>query len=60
MNIDITKANYRPGKNGRSQFEFVFDIADKASVDRVARTIRTVAGVIDVTTIPLDEASGES
>jgi GTP pyrophosphokinase len=57
MNIDIIKANYRPGKNGRSQFEFVFDISDKESIDRVAGTIRTVAGVIEVATMPLGETS---
>jgi len=56
MNIDIIKADYRPGKNGRSQFEFVFDISDKESIERVARTIRTVAGVIEVGTIPLEKS----
>ena len=55
MNIDITKANYRPGDNGESCFEFVFQAPEKGYVERVARTLRTVSGVRDVATIPVKQ-----
>jgi len=55
MNIDITKANFRPGDNGQSCFEFVFQAPEKSYVERVARTLRTVSGVREVATIPVEK-----
>ncbi len=48
MNMDITKARYGSGKNGKSHFEFVFEAQDRGSAERVAQTLRTVAGVSEV------------
>ena len=49
--VDIVRAQYQPGENGQSLFEFVFNTADKTSIDQVSRTIRTVAGVRDIATV---------
>ena len=58
MNIDITEAELRPGENGSSVFEFVFQTLDPNRVDRVVQTLRTVSGVTQVTQIELAR-SGE-
>ncbi len=50
LNIAITEAQFQPGDDGQRYFDFVFDAPDRATVDRVKRTLRTVAGVADVTT----------
>ena len=55
MNIDITRAEYRPGENGASQFEFVFQSTDRGVGERVARTLKTVAGVLDVQIVSVRE-----
>jgi len=52
MNIDIIKAEYQPGENGKSCFDFVFRSSDRDIADRVARTLHTVAGVTDVACLP--------
>ena len=54
MNISITRAQYTPGDNGKSQFEFVFEAADRRGIERVKRTIQTVSGVTQVSTRPVD------
>jgi len=52
MNISITRAQFVPGETGKSYFDFVFETAEEASIERVARTIRTVAGVSNVGILP--------
>jgi guanosine-3',5'-bis(diphosphate) 3'-pyrophosphohydrolase len=52
LNISITQAEFRPGENGRSYFDFVFEAPDQESVDLVVRTIKTVAGVNLVRRMP--------
>lgn len=51
MNIEIIHANYGPGENGLSIFDFVFETTDRAIVERVLRTLRNVSGVSDVATL---------
>ena len=58
MNININKAQFRPKEDGKSFFDFVFEAQDESSIDRVARTLRTVAGVTDVTTLSVSEVAG--
>lgn len=53
LNISITQAEFRPSEDGRSTFDFVFEAPDQDSVDLVARTIKTVAGVTNVRRIPV-------
>jgi GTP diphosphokinase / guanosine-3',5'-bis(diphosphate) 3'-diphosphatase len=48
MNVSITRAQFLPGTNGDSLFEFVFEAPDQDCVDRVAATIRNVSGVSGV------------
>ncbi len=54
MNLSITHAKYSPGENGANFFDFVFEASDKDSVERVSHTIRTVPGVKDVSTLPVE------
>ena len=49
--VDIIRAHYQPGENGQSSFEFVFNTTDKTNIDHISRTIRTVAGVRDISTV---------
>ena len=51
MNIEIIHANYGPGENGLSIFDFVFESTDRAIEERVLRTLRNVSGVSDVATL---------
>lgn len=55
MNIDITKANYHPGKEEMSYFDFLFTSPDHASVERLARTLLTVTGVSEVQILSPDQ-----
>ena len=52
MNVDITKAEYRAGKDGKGFFEFVFETAEHDNAPKIARTLRTVAGVSEVEILP--------
>ena len=54
MNLSITHAKYSPGENGANYFDFVFEASDKNSVERVSHTIRTVPGVKEVSTFPVE------
>ncbi|MDX9973883.1 MAG: RelA/SpoT family protein, partial [FCB group bacterium] len=60
LNISITQAEFKPGENGRSFFDFVFDAPDQQSVDLVARTIKTVAGVNSVRRTPVLRSTSEA
>lgn len=51
MNIEITHADYATGENGASQFDFAFHSADRGIAERLARTLKTVAGVREVRTV---------
>ena len=55
MNIDITRAEYRPGDNGESVFEFFFRAADRNRFKRVQKSLRQVPGVRGVETVAQDE-----
>ena len=57
MNISITRAQFIPGDNGKSLFEFVFEAPDQDSIARVAATIKTVPGVADVSRLPAEMLS---
>lgn len=59
MNISITQAQFIPGDNGKSLFEFIFEAPDRDSVARVAATIRTVPGVVEVNHVPSDQMAGK-
>ncbi|MCC6695746.1 MAG: bifunctional (p)ppGpp synthetase/guanosine-3',5'-bis(diphosphate) 3'-pyrophosphohydrolase [Candidatus Hydrogenedentes bacterium] len=52
MNISITRAQFLPGEKGKSYFEFVFEAPDRDSIARVAATIKTVSGVVEVSHMP--------
>lgn len=51
MNLNILEAQFHPGPNGRSHFEFTFEAPDNESVERARRTVSTVSGVTDVHTM---------
>ncbi|MCH7910532.1 MAG: bifunctional (p)ppGpp synthetase/guanosine-3',5'-bis(diphosphate) 3'-pyrophosphohydrolase [Candidatus Hydrogenedentes bacterium] len=55
MNIDITRADYRPCDNGESIFEFFFHAADPNRFERVEKALRQVPGVRDVVQVTLEE-----
>jgi GTP pyrophosphokinase len=59
MNISITQAQFTPGANGKSLFEFIFEAPDRDSVARVAATIRTVPGVVEVNHVPSDQMAAK-
>jgi len=48
MNISITRAEYRPGDNGDTFFDFVFETTEDDGARRVAATLRTVPGVASI------------
>ncbi len=48
MNISIIRAEYRPGDNGDTYFDFVFETNEEEGAKRVAATLRTVAGVASI------------
>ncbi len=55
LNIDITKAQYGPGEGGKSFFDFTFEAPDQTLVGRVARNLRSVPGVSQVTQLNVHE-----
>lgn len=55
MNIDVTRAQYGPGENGKSHFDFVFEASDQKVIDLVVRTLRGVSGVSAVTQVAMRE-----
>jgi GTP pyrophosphokinase len=57
MNISITRAQFHPGENGKSLFEFVFEAPDRDSVARVAATLKQVPGVTEVQSVPMSAFS---
>lgn len=59
MNISIIQAQFTPGVNGKSLFEFIFEAPDRDSVARVAATIRTVPGVVEVNHVPSDQMAAK-
>ena len=48
MNISILRAEYRPGDNGDTFFDFVFETTQEEGAKWVAATLRTVAGVASI------------
>jgi GTP pyrophosphokinase len=59
MNISITQAQFTPGDNGKCLFEFIFEAPDRDAVARVAATIRTVPGVVEVNHVPSAQMAGK-
>lgn len=59
MNISITQAQFNPDDNGKCLFEFIFEAPDRDSVARVAATIRTVPGVVEVNHVPSAHMAGK-
>jgi len=55
--VDITDARFQAGKNGQSDFEFVFNAADQTRIDQVTRRIRSVMGVKGISTTFVREVS---
>jgi len=55
--VDITDARFQAGKNGQSDFEFVFNATDQTRVDQVTRRIRGVMGVKGISTTFVREVS---
>ncbi len=55
--IEMTSARFEPGKNGDSDFQFVFNTTDQTSVDQVKRTIHNVAGVKGISTLFVREVA---
>ncbi|MCC6143665.1 MAG: bifunctional (p)ppGpp synthetase/guanosine-3',5'-bis(diphosphate) 3'-pyrophosphohydrolase, partial [Candidatus Hydrogenedentes bacterium] len=55
LNIDITKARFEPGTEGKSYFDFIFDADDERGIDRVVRTLNMVQGVTEVQTLEVRE-----
>jgi GTP diphosphokinase / guanosine-3',5'-bis(diphosphate) 3'-diphosphatase len=49
LNLDITRAIYEPGEDGKSNFDFVFQTADEKTVAIAERSLRNVSGVSLVT-----------
>ncbi|MBI2434320.1 MAG: bifunctional (p)ppGpp synthetase/guanosine-3',5'-bis(diphosphate) 3'-pyrophosphohydrolase [Candidatus Hydrogenedentes bacterium] len=49
MNIEILRAQYGPGDNGSSHFDFVFEAPDHETIERVCRTLGTLNGISQVT-----------
>ena len=44
----FTRAEYRPGDNGDTFFDFVFETTEDDGARRVAATLRTVPGVASI------------
>ena len=51
MNIEIVRAQFGPSENGKSQLDFTFQVADRRTVDQVARVLRDLPGVSQVSSI---------
>ncbi|MBI1319953.1 MAG: RelA/SpoT family protein [Candidatus Hydrogenedens sp.] len=52
INVDIVRAEYRPGEEGSSYFDFTFRTSDTSQMPRIARALRTVAGVQKIGSLP--------
>ncbi len=48
MNIEILRAQYGPGENGASHFDFVFEAPDHTTIERVCRTLGLLSGISQV------------
>ncbi len=55
MNLDISRAEYRPGENGDSVFECVFTCSDKRRFERVTKALAHISGVRSVEEMPAEE-----
>jgi len=55
MNLDILRADYRPGEDGTSVFECTFTCSDPNQFDRVVKSIRQIYGVRSVDEMAVDE-----
>lgn len=47
-NVEILRAHFAPGENGKSFFDFMFETNDPAQINRVERMLRNVSGVTEV------------
>jgi GTP pyrophosphokinase len=55
MNLDISRAEYRPGDNGDSIFECVFACPDPFRYERVVKALGQIPGVRRVEELPAEE-----
>ncbi len=55
MNLDISRAEYRPGENGDSVFECVFACSDRVRFERVVKALGQIYGVRSVDEMPVEE-----
>jgi GTP pyrophosphokinase len=55
MNLDISRAEYRPGENGDSVFECVFACPDRHRFERVVKALGQIYGVRRVDEVPAEE-----
>jgi len=53
MNVDILRAEYKPGSAGEAVFEFHFQTTNRGRVERVIRALRLVTGVHRVEETPV-------
>jgi len=59
MNVEILEASYGPTDGTQNLFDFLFEVSDRMTLERVLRTLRTVNGVSDVTTMDGRERPGK-
>ncbi len=59
LNIDILNAQFGPGENNCNLFDFQFEAPDQHAIDRVARTVRRVPGVVTAHHMGAEEIEGK-
>lgn len=57
MNLEIISAQYGPDEDGKSCFDFVFEVSEQQMLETIARTLRAVAGVTQVKQLSVRERS---
>ncbi len=55
LNLDIHKATYGPGEEGKSHFDFFCQVTDEKTVDLAVRALLNVSGVSQVTRLNQQE-----
>ncbi len=59
LNIDILHAQFGPGEDARTFFDFQFEAPDENSIERVAKTVAEVPGVFEVVHLGAQEQKPE-
>ncbi len=60
LNIDILNAQFGPGENNSNHFDFQFEAADQQVIERVARTVKNVPGVLAAQPMGAEEMKPEA